>query len=56
MSAGKGILHSEFNPSPDEPTHLLQIWIEPAERDTQASYEQQPLAEAELRGGWRLVA
>ena len=56
MSAGKGILHSEFNPSPDEPTHLLQIWIEPAERGTRASYEQQPLAEAELRGGWRLVA
>jgi hypothetical protein len=56
MSAGKGILHSEFNPSPDEPTHLLQIWIEPAELGTRASYEQQPLAEAELRGGWRLVA
>ncbi len=56
MTAGKGILHSEFNPSPDEETHLLQIWIEPAQRGTRASYEQQPLAVDEMRGRWRLVA
>jgi len=56
MSAGKGILHSEFNPSPEQPVHLLQIWIEPAQRGGKASYEQQPLPEAELRNGWRLVA
>ncbi len=29
MTAGSGILHSEFNPSPKDPTHLLQIWIMP---------------------------
>lgn len=56
MSAGKGILHSEFNPSPVEATHLLQIWIEPAQLGRPASYEQQALPEAELRGRWRLVA
>ena len=56
MTAGKGILHSEFNPLPDEETHLLQIWIEPAQRGTRASYEQQPLAVDEMRGRWRLVA
>ncbi len=56
MSAGKGILHSEFNPSPVAGTHLLQIWIEPAQLGTPASYEQQALPEAELRGRWRLVA
>ena len=56
MSAGKGILHSEFNPSNDTGTHLLQIWIEPAQLGGAASYEQQPLPEAELRGRWRLVA
>ena len=56
MSAGKGILHSEFNPSAEEPTHLLQIWIEPAERGTRAGYEQQALPLDAMRGGWRLVA
>lgn len=56
MSAGKGILHSESNPSADEETHLLQIWIEPAQHGTPASYEQQALPVEELRGRWRLVA
>ena len=56
MSAGTGILHSESNPSNDAGTHLLQIWIEPAQLGTPASYEQQPLPETELRGRWRLVA
>ena len=56
MTAGKGIMHSEFNPQQDEETHLLQIWIEPAQRGTPASYEQQPLTEDEMRGHWHLVA
>lgn len=56
MSAGKGVMHSEFNPSPSEETHLLQIWIEPAMRGGRASYEQQALAVESMRGRWRLVA
>lgn len=56
MTAGKGILHSEFNPSANEETHLLQIWIEPAQRGTPAGYEQQPLPAEEMLGRWRLVA
>src|SRR5574343_653192 len=56
MSAGKGILHSEANPLADQETHLLQIWIEPAQHGTPASDEQQALPEDEMRGRWRLVA
>jgi redox-sensitive bicupin YhaK (pirin superfamily) len=38
MSAGKGVLHSEFNPSRDVTTHMLQIWIQPRERNLVPSY------------------
>ncbi|NJN76174.1 MAG: pirin family protein [Synechococcaceae cyanobacterium RL_1_2] len=40
MSAGTGILHSEYNPSPQEPVHLLQIWIVPDRTGLAPSYEQ----------------
>lgn len=38
MSAGRGITHSEFNPSSTEPLHFLQIWIQPRERGLTPSY------------------
>ncbi|MCA9056303.1 MAG: pirin family protein, partial [Planctomycetaceae bacterium] len=40
MSAGSGITHSEFNPSPDEPVHLYQIWLFPEQKGIAPSYEQ----------------
>lgn len=56
MSAGTGVSHSEFNHSPVEIVHLLQIWIIPAQRDLEPSYEQRAFPEAERRDRLRLVA
>jgi quercetin 2,3-dioxygenase len=56
MSAGTGIEHGEFNPSPTEPVHFLQIWIIPENRGLAPSYEQEPVPLAERRGKLRLVA
>src|ERR1700722_8738615 len=56
MSAGTGIVHSEFNPSETEPVHFLQIWIEPAMEDVEPSYQQISFAPAEKRGRLKLLA
>ena len=47
MSAGKGVMHSEFNPSPDKPAHFLQIWIMPDARGTKPRYAEKAMATAE---------
>ncbi|HOB02149.1 MAG TPA: pirin family protein, partial [Casimicrobium huifangae] len=56
MSAGRGIMHSEFNPNVGQRTHLLQIWIIPDRTGGSASYEQKAYDASEKRGKLRLVA
>jgi redox-sensitive bicupin YhaK (pirin superfamily) len=55
MSAGTGVRHSEFNPSPGEPVHFLQIWIQPAKRNIEPSYEEKRFASEQKRGRLRLI-
>jgi len=56
MSAGKGVMHSEFNHAPEQTTHFLQIWIEPNVKGIEPGYEQKTFAEADKRGQLKLVA
>jgi len=56
MSAGRGVMHSEFNDDKNGVTHFLQIWIEPSVSGIEPSYEQKHFAQAEKRGKLRLIA
>jgi len=55
MSAGKGITHSEFNPSKAEPVHLLQIWILPDQRGHDPRYDQKKFPAGTPEGRLQLV-
>jgi redox-sensitive bicupin YhaK (pirin superfamily) len=56
MSAGRGVRHSEYNPSQDEGVHFLQIWIQPDQRGIEPSYEEKRFSADEKRGRLRLIA
>ena len=56
MSAGTGVLHSEFNPSAKEAVHFLQIWILPMVPGLLPEYEQKTFDDDAKRGRLRLVA
>ena len=56
MTAGKGVYHSEFNPSQVEDVHLFQIWIMPDQNDLTPSYEQITLDKNERKNKLQLVA
>jgi redox-sensitive bicupin YhaK (pirin superfamily) len=56
MSAGRGIRHSEFNPSATEPVHLYQIWLLPRQAGLEPSYEQKAFPGEARAGRWLLAA
>jgi len=56
MSAGRGVMHSEENPSQSEAAHFLQIWIVPNQLGIAPSYEEKHYSAADKRGRLRLVA
>ncbi|MEO8905880.1 MAG: pirin family protein [Polyangiaceae bacterium] len=56
MTAGTGVGHSEFNASPTEPVHFLQIWVLPEARNISPGYEQKYFSTADRQGKLRLVA
>ena len=56
MSAGSGVMHSEFNHAVGQTTHFLQIWIEPNVTGIAPSYEQKTVPDADKRGQLRMVA
>ena len=56
MSAGTGVMHSEFNNSPENLVHFLQIWIEPAAKGIDPGYEEKHFDVASKQGRLRLIA
>ncbi|MNS54339.1 Quercetin 2,3-dioxygenase [compost metagenome] len=56
MSAGTGVTHSEYNPSPMQPVHLMQIWIETGKKGIAPSYEQKAFPDSEKLNQLRVVA
>jgi redox-sensitive bicupin YhaK (pirin superfamily) len=56
MSAGKGIRHSEYNPSRETPAHFLQIWIEPHTIGITPRYEQRAFPLAACDNSWCCLA
>jgi redox-sensitive bicupin YhaK (pirin superfamily) len=56
MSAGTGVVHSEYNASPTDEVHFLQIWVMPSRRGIKPGYEQKTFSDADKRGKLRLIA
>jgi redox-sensitive bicupin YhaK (pirin superfamily) len=55
MRAGTGVRHSEFNPSPTKPAHLLQIWITPHTQGLPPAYTEWTPTDGRQNGSKTLV-
>jgi len=55
MSAGTGIFHSEYNPDPDQPLRLLQIWIYPKLKNITPRYDQKTYSASDRKNNWQRV-
>jgi hypothetical protein len=55
MSAGRGVIHSEFNHSQEKPVHFLQIWITPSKDGISPSYEEKKFSAEEKKNRLRLI-
>ena len=55
MSAGTGIFHSEYNPDPDHPLRLLQIWVLPKQKNITPRYDQKTYDIAGRKNRWQRV-
>ncbi|MFN9066376.1 MAG: pirin family protein, partial [Bdellovibrionales bacterium] len=55
MSAGTGVMHSEYNPSPQNSVELLQIWVMPNKNGITPRYDQKLFERDEKLNQWRLI-
>lgn len=55
MSAGRGIVHSEFNNSNEKPVHFLQIWISPSEDGIKPGYQEKQFSDDDKKNRLRLI-
>ena len=56
MTAGTGVQHSEFNPSPTQPVHFFQVWIIPEKNGLKPGYEQKKFNDKDKQNKWCLIA
>lgn len=56
MTAGRGVEHSEYNPSKTDELHLLQIWILPEQKNLEPGYEQKTFSREDKLNQLRLIA